>query len=899
MSFRLKIVLGLVVIQILLMVILVWSSLNFLRISNEVELSNRASSTASILASTLSVSVTADDAGALLTATINDVLAQPDILYIRVIKGSVVVAAGDPSMLDRPFVEDLLFDDVTDGIYDVSAEISEEGVPVGRVEIGMSTSEVGDIMAAARREMATIAVIGLGLSILFSLMLGNYFARQLKRLRDATRRIASGDIGYQLAVAGNDELAQTANAFNTMSRKLAMLYSEKQAALNRARQKADELQDSERHIHAVLHHAMDAIITFDESGVLESINPAGEQIFGCPAGECIGQDLMRLIPEPWMSEHRTSIREFLRGAGAGVFGATREIEGRRKDGSVFPMEIDISEVDIEGRHLFIAIARDITQRKRVESDLRHAQEAALESSRNKFEFIANISQEIRAPVNEILGSLNVLAASELTPDQRIRVDNISSSGNSLITIINDMLDFSRIEAGKLELEAIDFDLWRTVDTVYRMFRGAAEEKGVNLAYILPCPAPTALRGDPTRLRQLLINLIENALKFTDKGEVILRIGVIDESAGHVMLRFEVEDTGIGIAPVVQQRIFEIFDHSDLPRSSVYNRSSGLGLMISKRLAEMMQGTIGVSSEIGRGSVFWFTARFEKHAGAAGAPETLSGDLSHLKVLIVNPDLDACESMRAMVRITGLRSRCIGDGMKALSELGAAASRGRPYDLVIFDREIPGMNGLQFAHAVRGDRRFAKIRMIMNAATGYRGDGEEVRQAGIHGYLTAPVKREQILGCITSVMQGGREGQDGVVTRHTLASVPGGRQQQQDHALVVSADRERQKQLLGRLERLGYRASLATDAAEALASTERNASRLVVVDNESRELLGADALRRIRRHERDGQEHIPIVVIVSPAASRDEQQAYRSAGADECFSGLAGIDALKRRVTGGA
>jgi PAS domain S-box-containing protein len=897
MSFRLKIVLGLVVILILLMVLLVWSSLNFLRISNEVELSNRAASTASILAATLASTVAAGDADAL-AATVNDVLAQPDIVYIRVIShDETLVSAGDPAILARPFAEDFLFEDVTDGIYDVSAEIRIGGIPIGRVEIGLSTTEVSDMMAAARREMATIAVIGLGLSILFSLMLGNHFARQLTRLKDATRRIASGDIGYQLAVAGNDELAQTANAFNTMSRKLAMLYSEKQSALNRARQKADELLDSERRIHAVLDHAIDAIFTFDEGGVIESFNPAGERIFGCQDDDCIGQDIGVLIPEPWLSEQRASIREFLRGAGARAFGATREIEGLRKDGSVFPLEIDISEVDIEGRHLFIAIARDITARKQTELELRRAQAAALESSRNKFEFIANISQEIRAPVNEMLGSLNVLAESDLASDQRTRVGNIQASGNSLITIINDMLDFSRIEAGKLQLEVIDFDLWRTVDTVYRLFRDAAEGKGVHLAYILPCPVPTALRGDPTRLRQLLINLIDNALKFTDKGEVILRVSVIDEEAEHAELRFEVADTGIGIAPAVQQRIFEIFAHSELPLSSPRSRSSGLGLMISKRLAEMMQGTIGVGSEIGRGSVFWFTARFGKQTGAVTAPESPSGDLSQLRILIVNPDRDACGSLRAMIDESGLRSRCIEDGMKALNELGAAAGRGRPYDLVIFDREIPGMNGLQFAHAVRGDKRFDQTRMIMIAATGYRGDGEEVRQAGIQGYLTAPFEREQVHACIVDVMQGERDGREVLVTRYTLESRPG--RQQQDHALVVSADQDRQKHLLGRLERLGYRASLATDSAEALASTEHNAWRLVVVDNETRELLGADALRKIRRREQDGHEHIPVAVIVSPAASRNERQFYRSAGADECLTGMAGIDELKLRITGGA
>ncbi len=894
MSFRLKIVLGLVSIQILLMVILVWSSLNFLRISNEVELSNRASSTASILASTLGPPVAVADIEAL-EATIGEVLAQPDIVYIRVIvEERTLAAAGEPAVLARPFIEDFLFEDVSDGIYDVSAEIRADGFVLGHIEIGLATAEVSDIMAAARREMATIAVIGLGLSILFSLMLGNYFARQLTRLKDATRRIASGDIGYQLAVAGHDELAQTANAFNTMSRKLAMLYSEKQAALNRARQKAEELVDSERRIHAVLDHAMDAIITFGEEGMIESCNPAGERIFGTPAAECVGQDLALLIPEPWLSEHRASMKEFLRGTGARTFGATREIEGRRRDGTVFPMEIDISEVSIEERHLFIAIARDITRRKQAEFDLRNAQAAALESSRNKFEFIANVSQEIRSPVNEMLGSLNILSADDLSPEQRERIDAIRMSGNSLITVINDMLDFSRIEAGKLELESIDFDLRRTVDTVYRMFRDAAVEKGVGLVYVVPATVPTSLRGDPTRLRQLLINLFDNALKFTDRGEVVLRVESVEETTGHATLRFEVQDTGIGIAPAVQQRIFEIFAHSEASLSSPYNRSSGLGLMISKRLAEMMHGTIGVSSEIGRGSVFWFTARFERRGAEPAAQEAATGDLSRLKLLVVNPDAAACESMLGLLAGYGLRARCIADGMKALSELGAAAGRGRPYDLVIFDREIAGMNGLQFAHALRGDRRIAQTRMIMIAATGYRGDGEEVRQAGIQGYLTAPVGGDLIRDCIAAVAG---DGGDSFVTRHALAASPS--RQQQDNALVVSADRERQQQLLGRLERLGFRAVLAANAGEALAAAGRDIWRLIVVDNETRELLGAEAIRQIHQRGEDDGRRVPVVVIVSPAASRDQQQVYRSAGADECLSGLAGIDTLKQQVSGGA
>lgn len=877
MSFRLKIVLGLLGIQTLLIIFLVWSSLNFLRISNEVELSNRASSTASILASTLGFAVAVEDSEGL-TARINDVLTQPDIVYIRVVgRNRVLAEVGESAMLARPFTEDFLFEDVTDGVYDVAAEIREGSTLLGRVELGISTEEIGHIMSAARREMTTIALIGLGVSLLFSILLGNYFARQLTRLKDATRRIASGDIGYQLTVAGNDELAQTANAFNTMSRKLAMLYSDKQSALNRARQKADELSQSERHVHTVLHHAMDAIFTFDENAILESFNPAAEHIFGCATDECLGQPLEMLIPEPWYSEYVNEMRRFLRNKDDATFGDTREIEGMRKDGTRFPMEIDISEVHIENRYLFIAIARDISQRRKAENELQTAQQAAIESSRSKFEFIANVSQEIRGPMNEMLSSLDILSTNDLPPDQRARVGSIQASGHALITVINDMLDFSRIEAGKLALESIDFDLHRTIDTVYRMFRDTAEKKDISLVYVIPAVLPTALRGDPTRLRQVLINLFDNALKFTDKGEVVLRAEVTDETDDHVVMRFEVEDSGIGIAAGTQQRLFEIFAHSDISLSSPYFRSSGLGLMISKRLAEMMQGAIGVSSEVGRGSNFWFTARFDKQSSAPVLPAETPGDLSHLKILIVNPDNDACESMRSMINEFGARSRCIEDGTQALSELCTAAGRRQAYDLVIFDRIIAGMSGLQFAHALRGDNRIANTRMIMLAATGYRGDGEEVRQAGIRGYLTPPIEREQLYGCIIAVSQM-PEGQEGFVTRHTLDGV---KQQRQHHALVISADPQRRRQLLGRVEHQGFRAGYAATAEEALAAMAQGRYSLVMVDNEQQELLGVDQIRNI---------HDATVVVIVSADDGDEQcREYQAAGVEKCCAGIEGLD----------
>jgi PAS domain S-box-containing protein len=1014
MSFRLKIILGLVVIQLLLLVILVWSSLNFLRTSNEVELSSRASSIADILASTLEDKLLDSDQPGL-TGHISDLLALPGTVYVRIVNraGTVVAEGGDAAALGRTFVEDFLFEDVDDDIYDVTADIVRGGETVGSVQLGLTIRSINTIMDAARREMATIAMIGLGVSVVFSVLLGNYFRRQLTSLRDAARRIASGDIGYQIPVLGGDELAQTAGAFNTMSRKLVSLYSEKQAALTGARQKAQMLHESERRIHAVLHHAMDAIITIDENGLIGSFNPAAEKIFGYSAGEAIGEGLGLLMPQPYLAEHERYIQQFIRGGDRTILGVAREIQGLRKDGTQFPLEIDISEMEVEGRYLFIAIARDITERKRLEeriratiecapismlmvdangsivlinaeterlfgysrsellgkgveilvperfrghhaqlrqqyyaapqarrmgrgrdlyglckngvefpieiglnpietkdgllvlatilditerknaeSELRQAKEIALESSRSKFEFIANVSQEIRVPVNSMLGTINILLDTGLSPEQRERVAEIQASGNSLITIINDVLDFSKIEAGKLYLESIEFDLWQTVDLVYQFYRDQAARKGVNLVYVMPYLVPTALRGDPTRLRQLLINLVDNAVKFTEKGEVVLRVEVAEDAGDEVVLRFAVSDTGPGITPATQKRIFEIFARTEAPVTPRYG-SSGLGLVISKRLTEMMDGAIGVESAPGRGSLFWFTCRFVKQPEVKTAVRPAYQEMGGLKVLIVNADAVALASLQNMVSELGMHASGVDDGVRALHELCTAAEHRQPYDLVIFDMMMRGMSGLLFARTVREDGRIAGVRMIMVATTGYRGDSEEVHHVGVQGYLTAPIETDQLYECIAAVMGIDRNDHDTFITRHSLVA---SRQPQHGYALVVAVDGERQKQLLARLERIGYRACLALDAAQALDATARNHHDLVLVDNETRELLDAEAIRKLRSRENQG-EHIPVVVIVSPAASGDQRQAYRAAGADECFTDMVDIEGLNRKKMG--
>jgi PAS domain S-box-containing protein len=886
MSFRLKIVLGLLAIQILLAAMLIWSSLAFLRASNEVELSSRAQVLAPGLAALMRPAVAALDM-AELERDIEAVLFRRGVVYVRIVspQGKTLIERGEAAALAKPFAEDFLFEDVNDGVFDVHADIERDGARIGRIELGLAVDEIQEIMVAARREMASIALLGLALSVVFSWLLGNYFANQLMRLRDATRRVAAGDIGYQLPVAGSDELAQTANAFNTMSRKLAALYAEKQAALNAAHQTAGELRESEHRVHAVLDNAMDAIFTFDAQGVIESFNPAAERIFGRAAAEAVGRRLDTIIAADDYAAFEQRLRDFDRTGDAGLIVEEGEIGGLRKQGEVFPMEIDIGQMQIAGRHLFIAIARDVTQRRQADAALRRAQSAALESSRSKFEFIAGVSDEIRVPVGDMLGALGALSRSAVGDEQYGRVERAVSAGNALITVVSDMLDFARMEAGTLELESIDFDLWQIIDAVCRTYRERAAAKGVELVYVAPGDLPAALRGDPARLRQLLVNLVDNAVKFTARGAVVLSVGVQAGDEGRVTLHFEVEDTGSGIAPELQHHIFD-FAGRERPAEGAPHASAGLGLMVSRRLVEMMQGEIGVSSEPGQGSRFWFTAVFERRAIHAGSPPcapALAADeaLRGLRVLLASSDAALRASWRAMLDDAGMTLAEARDDGEAIEILrAAAAADGRAYHALVCGES--GAGGARLAHAVGADASTASVRVIMLAASGYRGDGEEARAAGVRCYLSGAVEARQLRDAIAAAVLG--DPAQALLTRHDLD----GFHASAGHTLLLSGNEERCRRLLATLQAQGLRAAYAVDVAQARLAVAATRHELLLVDNEDGGGFGVEAVRSLCDAVAAGQvQPAPVIAVLLPAGADRECAAWRAAGADVCAPQAAG------------
>ncbi|MGH9711769.1 MAG: MHYT domain-containing protein [Candidatus Acidiferrales bacterium] len=653
-----------------------------------------------------------------------------------------------------------------------------------------------------------------------------------------------------------------------------------------------ELAASEQRFRAVFEGAGIGIaITELADGKIAAVNPAYQRMLGCTAEEMQSVEIFDQLTDPEDREaDKQKFQRMLDGDTDHVHMEKRHI---LRDGRRVMASVDLSVLrDAAGKPQFIlGMAADVTQRKMAEAELQIAKEVAEAANRSKSEFLANMSHEIRTPMNGIMGMTELVLETELDSEQREHLGMVKMSAESLLSVINDILDFSKIESGKLEIEAIDFSLRNSLGDAMKTLGLRAQERGLELAFDIRSDVPDALVGDPGRIRQLIVNLVGNSIKFTHQGEVVVYVDVESQTDRELQLHIAVADTGIGIPQEKQAAIFEAFTQADGSMTRKYG-GTGLGLSISSRLVDLMGGRIWVESEPGKGSRFHFTVRVVQQKAGARTYEPLAPkSLVDLPVLVVDDNRTNRQILVKMLTNWGLKPTAVESGPRALVALRDAAEAGSGFPLVLLDAQMPEMDGFTLADVIKQNPSWAAATVLMLTSAGLRGDANRCRELGIAAYLTKPIKQSDLFDAILIAL--GTVPPKGapapLITRHSV------REDRHSLRILLAEDNSVNQVLAVRLlEKRGHKVTVAANGLEALAALDKQPYDLVLMDVQMPEMGGFEATAAIRDRERKTGICIPIVAMTAHAMKGDKEKCI-AAGMDAYVAKPLDTDSLFKTI----
>ncbi len=734
--------------------------------------------------------------------------------------------------------------------------------------------------------MLRIGGLALAVSVGFALLLARRITRPLRVMREGVKDFALGQASEPLPESSGDELGLLAREFNAMAHAIGR----KEAEL---RQVAEELDERVRQRTAELARAQEVagVGSWEWDVVHNGVTWSDQmfQIFGLAAGACI-PSYERYLDCVHPDDRQRAV-EWVNSVVTTKTRGSLDIRIVRQDGEVREIR-GYADVVLGAAGTVMTVvgtSQDVTESVRADEELRQAKAAAEAANMAKSEFLATMSHEIRTPMNGVIGAVGLLLDGGLTPRQRELAAIAQSSAHSLLNIINDILDLSKIEAGKVVIDRTPFDALATVEDVGRMFAWRAAEKRLDLVLRYAPDARRRFVGDADRLRQVLVNLVGNAIKFCERGHVLVSVEEEPSTQGQAlaMLRVTVEDSGIGIPPEAASRLFERFMQADASTTRRFG-GTGLGLAICRRLVELMGGDIGVTSRVGEGSTFWFTLPLTADASVAPFPTAV--DMTATRVLVVDDGAANCRVMDEQMRAWNIRSGAAGSAREALAVLTAAAAAGDPYAIVIIDHGPPELDGIGLAKAINEGQALGQPALILMASTLDKDPETLCRETGFAGSLVKPVRSSALLDALVSARAGQFEGLDeSRATRCVEVTASPSRPRFRGRVLVADDNATNRRVAQIALEGLGCSVELVSNGAEALAEVQRRTYDLVFMDCEMPVMDGFEATGRIRALDAR-LPRTPVVAMTARALSGDREKCL-AAGMDDYLSKPVHLEAL--------